>query len=99
MVVGNGRCPAVNRANRSTDFGSIGGPDALVTQADAKDRNPGTELPDDIDRDPGFRRRAWAGRKNDVCGRKAVDLVQQWTIVASDERLKAELATVARQVV
>src|SRR5450432_127320 len=95
----NARRLAVHRLPRAHDLRAVRGTDRLVAEADAEDRNAGTELTNDIDRNAGFGGQARAGRDDDVRGRERADLVERDRVVPDDYGMLAELANVSREVV
>ena len=70
-----------------------------MTEADAEDRRRRPEAADEVDGDARLAWSAGAGRQDDVARRERGDLVERELVVAPDDRLAAELAHVAGEVV
>ena len=66
------------------DASAEGLPDRLMSKADPEDRDVGTCLADEIERDAGFVRRAWSGRHDDRLGRERQNLVDAHLVVTHD---------------
>ena len=98
-VVGHARDFPVHGAAGAHDAGAVRGADALVTEADAEDRDRGAKAADDIGRDPGLGGRAGAGRQDDVRGGRRRDLIERDRVVPADDGVMAQLAHVPREVV
>ena len=83
----------------ANDFPAIGGPDALVTQADAENRDPLANTTDHLRRYAGLIGGARARRDDDVGGRQREYLVHPDGIVSADQRLVAQFLHVPSEVV
>ncbi|MPN07828.1 hypothetical protein SDC9_155100 [bioreactor metagenome] len=71
----------------------------LVAEADAEQRNLAGEFLDRRQRHAGLRRRAGAGRNDQIVGLEAGDLGQRDGVVAEDFHLLAKFAEIMDEVV
>ena len=69
-----------------------------MSEADAEHRHGLAQLADHVHRDPRILRPSRAGRDDDALGRERADVVERDLVVAPDERRRAQLAEVLRQV-
>src|SRR5690349_2224198 len=99
LVVEDLRGLAVHDARRAHDAAAEHLTDALVTEADAEDRNLAGEPMDDIHRDAGFVRRARTRRDRDRVGRLRGDRLERDGVVALDGDVGTQLAEILREVV
>src|SRR5207302_9326521 len=81
------------------DAGAVGGPDALVPQAHAKNGRVRAETPNHVRGDPRFAGRAGPRRDNDMRRPESLDLLVRRGVVASYHGVFPQLAHVAGQVV
>ena len=97
-IVPDARGLAVHHALGAHHLSAEGLSDRLVTEADAEDRDASGEAPDQLDRDAGVLRRAWAGRDDDRARRERLDLGHADLVVANHLDVFAELGEVLHQI-
>src|SRR5579859_511766 len=99
-VVFNPRCFAVHHPIIYNHFRTEGVADALVAQADAKDRNaPAAELADDLVREAGLTRRAGAGGHENALRLQLAYRIERNLIVPPHLQLDVQLAEVLHEVI
>src|SRR6516225_7134645 len=89
---------AMNWNRRAHDFATEGLGDRLVTQADAKDRDPRRSGSNQIKTDAGLVRRARAGREHDGVGLGSDNGVRGYLVVAIHLDLRPELTEIMNEV-
>src|SRR5574337_1920835 len=90
---------AVHQASRPHDPAAKCGTDALMAEADAKDRDLSGKLTDEVATDAGFLRGLRSRRDYNLIGMKRFDLLQRNLVVPEDARAFAELAQVLDQII
>ena len=90
---------AVHHLASAHHVAAIGLADALVAQADAKDRQLAGEMQDGFDGHARFGRRARAGRNDDALGLERLDLGDGQLVIANDVDVGTQLAQVLHHVV
>src|SRR6185312_1537690 len=98
-IVVDARRLAVHRDAGPHDLGAVGGADALVSQANAEDRNAAAKAADQVGGHAGLGGRAGAWRDDDPLRRERRDLIEGNGVISTNERLAAQLAHVAGEVV
>src|SRR6266581_4234300 len=89
----------MHRTSRAHDAGAVGGPDALVAEANTQDRRAGSEAPHDLGGDSRLARRARAWGDDDVGRPEGADLLVRRGVMTSYDGLLPQLGHVPRQVV
>src|SRR5262245_61043916 len=86
-------------AGCTNNFSAVGGADALVSQADAKNGNLSAKSPDHVAGYSGFFGRAGSGRDNDLLGPDLLNLLQGNLIVPEDLDRGSQLSKIVKEVV
>src|SRR5690606_37048927 len=89
---------AVHDPPGAYDLPAVGGGDRLVSKADAEDRRTSAEAADALDAHPGLRRCARTGRDDDTARLHPLDLFDRDLVVASDDRIRTQLAQILDEV-
>src|SRR5262249_27306455 len=90
---------AVMRTPGPNDVATVRRADALMTKADAQDRDRRAEAAHDIRRDAGLHRCARTWRENDVTRGERRHAVERQRIVSTHDRVPPQFANVPREVV
>jgi len=99
IVVDDGAGLAVHQMRRADDFAPERFTNRLMSQADSKDRNLPGDLPNEIDADPCFVRRAGARRDNDLLRVHSFNVFHCHLVVAAHFDLFAKFSNVLDEVV
>jgi hypothetical protein len=89
---------AMDRYRRAHDVAAESLADGLMAKADAKDRDGGRGLVDQLEANAGIVRRAGSGREHDGLGVSGNDLVRRDLVVAMHGNIGPEPAQIMEQV-
>lgn len=97
VVIDRRRAPVL-RSARAHNRRAVRRAYTLMTETHTEDRNRRTEATHELCRDAGLSRRARPRRQHDVARSERLHFIERERIVAADERVAAQLADVAREV-
>ncbi len=98
-IVVDRRGLAVHETVRADDIAAVHLSDALVSEADAKDRDFAAEMPDRFAADSRFRRRAWTRRNHDAFRSERCDFRNRDLVIPPHDDIRSQFAKVLDEVV